>query len=110
MSKSFPYAPPSPIKPAIQKRLRYDVLRWARILRYSLVQAITGEPDSVLNFLGACIERFPDEFTHAHGREIFAWQLEVFHDYVKSRAAHGDPEALKALAFADRACARGEAR
>jgi len=65
------------ITPAVKKRLRHDVLRWARVLRYSPEQAISGDPDSALNFLGACIERFPDEFTHQHGREIFAWHREV---------------------------------
>jgi hypothetical protein len=75
------------IAPAVRKRLRQDVLRWARAVRYSPEQATTGDPDAILDFLKACIERFPDEFTHAHGREIFAWHREAL-----ERAGDG-PEA-----------------
>lgn len=65
-----------PIIPAMRGRLRRDVLRWAAILGYSPEQSLTSDPDAVVNFLGACVERFP-EFTHAHGSEIFRWHREV---------------------------------
>jgi hypothetical protein len=67
-----------PLGPAIRKRLRQDVLRWAQVLNYSPEQSITGDPDAFLDFLATCAEPFQHEFTHAHGSEIFAWHREAF--------------------------------
>jgi hypothetical protein len=64
-----------PIAPAVQKRLRQDVVRWARVLRYSPEQS--DDPDAILDFMEACLERFPEEYTHQHVAEIFAWHREA---------------------------------
>jgi hypothetical protein len=55
-----------------QRRLRRDVLAWAKALGFT-PQMSRDDPETVVDFIGRCIERFPSEFTHAHGREIFAW-------------------------------------
>lgn len=54
-----------------RQRLRRDVVRWAREVGFT-PQMSLDDPDTLLEFIGNCIERFPG-FTHAHGREIFAW-------------------------------------
>ncbi len=95
---------------ASQGRLRQDVLRWARILDYRPDESITGDPEALLSFLQACAERFPAELTGGHTREVFRWHREHFRDYVRALAARGDPEAIAALPYAERACARRKAR
>jgi len=64
-----------PIAPAQRERLRQDVLRWARVLRYSPEQF--DDPDAILDFMDACLERFPAEYTYSHVKEIFAWHREA---------------------------------
>lgn len=99
-----------PIAPARAERLRRDVLRWAAVLDYSPDESISGEPDALLGFLEACAERFPAEFTVAHTREVFQWHREHFRNYVRALAASGNPDAIAALPYADRASARKEGR
>lgn len=64
-----------PMAPCVRKRLRQDVLRWARMLHYSPEPC--GDPDAILDFLDACLERFPEEYTDQHVKEIFAWHREA---------------------------------
>ena len=64
-----------PIAPAVQKRLRQDVLRWARVLHYSPGQS--DDPDAIFEFLDMCLGRFPEEYTPAHTGEILRWHAEL---------------------------------
>jgi hypothetical protein len=58
--------------PLKQRRLRRDVTTWARDIGFSPQMSI-ADPDTVIDFIGDCIERYPGRFTHEHGSEIFAW-------------------------------------
>jgi len=57
---------------AAKRRRRKDVIRWARQIGFAPQMSIE-DPDTIVDFIGRCIELYPDEFTHAHGSEIFAW-------------------------------------
>lgn len=59
------------IEQARRARLRQDVTAWARQLGFTPRMSI-DDPDSLVDFVGACVARFP-AFTHAHGCEVFAW-------------------------------------
>jgi hypothetical protein len=60
------------IKSAGKLRLRNDIIRWARRIGFTPQMSIEN-PDTIVDFIGRCIELYPDKFTHAHGSEIFAW-------------------------------------
>jgi hypothetical protein len=62
----------SNIDVAARCRRRKDVLRWARQCGFTPQMSIEN-PDTIVDFIGRCIELYPDEFTHGHGSEIFAW-------------------------------------
>lgn len=97
--------------PARAKRRRRDVLRWAALLGYSPDVSVAGDAEALGAFLQACAERFGNNLTAAHTREIFRWHRECFTGHARARAVAGDPDALEALPFVERAiAARKEGR
>jgi hypothetical protein len=61
---------------AAQRKRRRDVLRWARRCGFTPRMSL-DDPDTIVDFIGRCIELYPEEFTHAHGTEVFAWCMET---------------------------------
>ena len=67
----------TPLKRAARKRLRLEVQAWARQFGFT-PQMSFDDPENIVILIGLCLENFPDEFTHAHGSEIFAWCKEAW--------------------------------
>jgi len=57
---------------AADRKRRQDVIRWARECGFRPQMSIEA-PDAIVAFIGRCIELHADQFTHAHGSEIFRW-------------------------------------
>jgi hypothetical protein len=57
---------------AAKRKRRQDVVRWARQCGFTPQMSIDN-PETIIDFIGFCIAKFPEQFTHEHGREIFVW-------------------------------------